>query len=701
MHNMTNQNTFAKFLQPKSVAIIGASPQAGTPRNALVKNLLKHGFKGAVYPVTPSHGEIEGLKAYKTVDELPEVPDVALVITPAHTVAGVIAECGRKGIRNAVVFSAGFEEVEGGQENARQLAEAARTHNVAVVGPNCNGFWSVQQKAIMTFSGAALSIEKINHAPIAVLSQSGALSSAIGNSLNNSGMGLSYIVSVGNETCLDVLDAAEAVIEQDDVRVVALYLEGLDHASRLLSIAERARERGVQIVALKTGRSAVGQDATASHTGKIASSHAVYAAVFAQAGIIEVDSIAELINAVEVLAFMRDPRDSQDPKGGVSVLSASGGAGALLADHSSERGIAMAEFEASTVEKLDVILSSFARKTNPIDLTGQVNTVPSMLKDACETVLADGRTEAIIVQFASTVRRHLLINAQVFKALAREVPVVLSNMGETIEPELIKDFRDAGVLLCGDPAAAMSALSLLYRRRDAMRLPKPPLRQPLAQRAAPGDWSTMMQFCEDSGVTPAKWVVLGPTDRAAQACAHLSYPLVVKALPSEAEHKTEMGLVKLRVASPGEVDALAEDFRQRMGKPQAGILVQEMVGDGIEVVLSCLRNADFGPVISIGMGGVAIELYRDVTYLALPVSEEQVLTALRKLKLWTLLQGFRGKPAADVQALASAAVRFGDMFLASPEVYEFEINPVMVKAQGEGLAAVDALVTVSPAQAAS
>jgi acetate---CoA ligase (ADP-forming) len=695
MNDMSDQSLFQRFLQPRSVAIVGASPQAGNPRNLLVKNLVKHGFSGAVYPVSASHAEIEGLKAYKTVGELPEVPDVALVITPAQTVAGVIAECGRKGIRNAVVFSAGFEEVEGGQENADRLAEAAREHGVAVVGPNCNGFWSVRQKAIMTFSGGAFGIEKIHHAPIAVLSQSGALASAIGSALNNAGIGLSYIVSVGNETCLDVLDAAEAVIEQEDVRVVALYLEGLDDASRLLAIAQRARERGVQIVALKTGRSAVGQDATASHTGKIASSHAVYAAVFAQAGIIEVDSIAELMEAVEVLAFLRDPRDSRDPEGGVSVLSASGGAGALLADHSSELGLTMAKFQPATVAKLETVLASFARKTNPIDLTGQVNSVPTMLKDACEAVVADARTEAVIVQFASTVRRHVVANAEVFKSLAREVPVCLSIMGEEIEPQLLQEFREAGVLMRGDPYAAMHAMSLLYRRREALRLSLPRARQALPQRPAPLAWADMMQFCEDSGVTPAKWVVLGPGQRAGKACAHLSYPLVVKALPSEAEHKTEMGLVKLRVQSPEEVDALARQFRERMGKPDAGILVQEMVGDGVEVVLSCLRNRDFGPVISIGMGGVAIELFRDVTYLALPVSQEQVLTALRGLKLWTLLQGFRGKPAADVEALARAAVRFGDLFVATPDAKEFEINPVIVKAKGQGLAAVDALVTIA------
>ena len=204
-----------------------------------------------------------------------------------------------------------------------------------------------------------------------------------------------------------------------------------------------------------------------------------------------------------------------------------------------------------------------------------------------------------------------------------------------------------------------------------------------------------MRFCEESGVTPARWVVLGPDDQAAKACAGMTYPLVVKALPSEAEHKTELGLVKLRVQSPEDVDAHAADFRKRLGKPQMGVLVQEMVGDGVEVVLSCLRQTDFGPVVSLGMGGVAIELFRDVTYLALPVSEEQVLVALRRLKLWTLLQGFRGKPAADVGALASAAVRFGEMFLATPDVLEFEINPVIVRPKGQGLSAVDALVTTS------
>ena len=207
-----------------------------------------------------------------------------------------------------------------------------------------------------------------------------------------------------------------------------------------------------------------------------------------------------------------------------------------------------------------------------------------------------------------------------------------------------------------------------------------------------------MAFCEEAGATPAKWVIVGSSERATTACAGLKYPVVVKVLPEDAEHKTELGLVTLRVRSAEQVDDIAADFRQKMGKPNAGILVQEMVGDGVEVVLSCLRNTDFGPVISIGSGGVAIELYRDVTHLALPVSREQVLTALERLKLSKLLRGFRGKPAADVDALVDAAVGLGDMFLSCPEITEFELNPVIVGSGGTGLRVVDALVVTANKQ---
>jgi acyl-CoA synthetase (NDP forming) len=693
---MTELLAFQNIFRPKSVAIVGASPERGTARNTLVRVLIKHGFKGRIYPVNPSHPEIEGLKAYASVGALPEVPDVALVITPAHTVSKIIGQCGAHGIRAAIVYSAGFEEVEGGKQYARELADAAKQHNVTVLGANCQGAWSVRERTMLTFGAGPFALETLKHSPIAVVSQSGALAGAIGNYLQTTGMGCSYIISVGNETCTDLLDVLAWVIEQDDVRVVALYLEGLNDGGRIRSIAERARYRGIQIVALKTGRSAVGQQATASHTGKIASSHAVYSDVLEQAGVITVGSLADVLAAVEVFAFLPDPRVSGDPKGGVSILSSSGGAGALLADHSDEFAIPLAEFSSDTAARLDSILPEFGRKANPVDLTGQIRGMPNLFRDSCAAISADRRTEALVVQFSSSGLRDLHENGEVFKSAAREggFPMVISFVAEVIGPQTREQFREAGIVLSGDTAATMRALSWLYRRRSLLARPHDAVGEAIPSRSAPRNWSETMEFCVDCGIQTAKWTLLGPQDGAAISCSGLSYPLVVKVLPSESDHKTELGLVKLRVRSPEEVDLHASDFRRRLGKPGSDILVQEMLEGGVEVVLSCLRKTDFGPIVSVGTGGTAIELFRDVAHLALPVSPEEVLIALKKLKLWTLLKGYRGQPRADVEALVGAVVRFGDLFLSTTELMEFEINPLLVKEEGGGVVAVDALVSM-------
>jgi acyl-CoA synthetase (NDP forming) len=688
---MTHTDNLDRLFRPRSVAIIGASPVRGNARNSLVRAVLKHGFPGKVYPVSPTHAEIEGMTAYKSVGELPEAPDVALIITPAKTVPGLIEECGAKGTRNAIVFSAGFEETEDGKEIAAQLAAAARKHNVTVIGPNCQGIWSVRAKALLTYSPAALSLSEAKHSPIAIVSQSGAIAGALAGSLHRNGLGCSYLVSVGNETVFDALDALAWLVEQDDVRVVALYIEGLDHAERILSISKRAHSLGKRIVLLKAGRSEIGQSTTASHTGKMASSYAVYSDVLEQAGIVALSNLRELLVAVEVLAFMRNPRNSDHPDAGVSMLSSSGGAAALLADHSSEGGVPLAKFEAETQTRLHEILPDFARKENPIDLTGQINSDVNLFRKALRAVAQDSRTEAIIVQHANSGRRWLKDDGEIYKEVAKDLPVIVSFVGD-VQPEAIrKEYREAGVLLSPEPSDSMDAVALLYKIGKYKPDTSPPRALPL-KRSAPQSWGETMAFCSDAGASSVNWLVLKPTDQADVACANLKYPLVVKVLPSDAEHKSELGLVKLRVGTPAEVDRIALEFRKKMDKPQTGILIQEMADDGVEVVLSCLRKTDFGPVISIGSGGVAVELYRDITHLALPVSPEQVRHALKKLKLWTLLKGFRGKPAADVEALVSAAVRLGDLFLATPDVQEFELNPVIVGREGAGLRVVDALV---------
>ncbi|WP_236637940.1 acetate--CoA ligase family protein [Mangrovicoccus ximenensis] len=686
-----------KVFRAESVAIVGASPKPGA-RNRIVKVLIQHGFEGRIYPVSPSADEVEGHKAYKTLADLPEVPDVALIITPAATVPGLIAECGQKGITCAIVYSAGFEEIESGKELALELKAAAEKHGVHVLGPNGQGVWSVQAKTMLTFGAAAFGLRDLRHAPIAIVSQSGALMGAIGAHLQRSGLGCSYIVSVGNETCMDALDALSWVVEQDDVRVVGLYLEGLNDAARLLPIAARARARGIQIVVLKAGRSAFGQEATASHTGKIASPHAIYTDVLEQAGVIMVESLGEAMAAVEALSYMPDPRVSGDPLGGIAVLSSSGGAGALLADHSDERGLPMCTFSDATMARLEETLPEFARKANPVDLTGQIRQYPNLFRDTLAVLAAESRTEAIVIQFASSGMKDLIDNGEAFKQAAKDsgLPIVITFAMEKVSPEIRAEFAEAGILISDDPSNTMRALRWLYDRRRYAELEVAP---PVVGDAVdvPQSWGGMMDYLEEAGVTPANWTLVQPGQSAAEACAGLNWPVVVKVLPDAAEHKTELGLVKLKLQTPEEVDAHAAEFRRILGQPDMPVLVQEMVTDGVEVVLSCLGNTDFGPVLSIGSGGVAIELYRDVTYLALPVTPAQVEASLRKLKLWHMLEGFRGAPKADIAALVDAAVGFGNMILRTRNLAEAEINPVLVRPEGQGLVAVDFLGTARDA----
>jgi acyl-CoA synthetase (NDP forming) len=695
MKNKPDSKQLDNIFRPRSVAVVGASPDVGTPRNSLVRVLLQTGYPGKIFLTHPRHKEIEGLACYPDLLSLPEAPDLALIITPSNTVSGIVEQCGAKGIPAAIVFSSGFEEMEEGKALAEELRDTANREGVALLGSNCVGAWSVREKAILTFSSAGLQLNATTHAPVALVSQSGALGGAISFYLQSHDIGCAYFASVGNETQMDILDYLAWVVEQDDVKVAVLYIEGLNDGARLMAIAERARVRGVQIVALKSGNSALGQSATASHTGKIASAHAIYRDVLDQAGIIFVDSVADVLAIIETLIYLPQPRVTGDPLGGASALSISGGACALLADHADQLNVPMAEFSTETAQKLETLFPAFGRSANPADMTGQVRSQPTLMDDSLALMSDDPRTEAFIMQFSSSGRRDLQTKGHLFKQAARDkkLPVIMSLVGELPTAEDRKDYRENGVLFCQDPLATIRALGWLYQRERYATRPPTETRPQLTHRPAPKDWSATMDLLSDCGIGAPGWRILQPGDRAAETCDGLTYPLVVKALPSEAEHKTELGLVELGVARPAAVDEHASAFRETLGNPDAGILAQEMVGGGIETVMSCLRNTDFGPVLTLGLGGVGIELFRDVAYLALPAGQSEVRRALEKLKLWMLLQGYRGAPAADIDALVSAAVKFGDTFLAMPEVAEFEINPLMVMPANEGVVAVDALVS--------
>ena len=685
-----------RIFHARSVALIGLSSDAKKMTGAPLAILQQTGFAGAIYPVNPRHADIGGVRTYARVADVPATPDVALIMLPASACAQAVRDCHAKGITACVIPSSGFEESDEGAADAAALKQAVRDTGMAVVGPNCEGLWSVRARVLLTF-GSAARRDVLHHAPIAILSQSGAMAGAIARHLQNDGVGCAYMVSVGNETALTIADYFEWMIAQDDVRVVALFIEGLRDGARLLRLIARATANGIRVVALKSGNTAAGMQAAASHTGKIASPFAIYRDLLARAGAVQVNSLTDLIAAAEVLAFAPLPAQ-RGAQGGVSVFSIPGGTRAMTADHLEANGVALATFTSQTVAALTAALPEFGGVDNPTDLTGQVLSHPGLFDQCLGVIARDAHTEALIVQVANRGPRDVLERSALLGATAHEtgVPVMATFLGDALPPADRTTLRTQGVLCARDPAEAARMLGWLYRARDAALRAHAAPRAAIKALHAPVSWPEVACWLDAAGVTQPQSRILPARQAAAAICSGspaLKFPVAVKALPEHAEHKTELGLLALNVASAEQVDREAARIRAVLGREDAGLLVQEMAGQGVEVLLAAVRNPDFGPVLAIGLGGIAIELFGDIAWLALPTDAAAVHDAISRLRLAGVLAGFRGRPAADVEALVRTAVAFGDAFIATaPMPAELEINPLIVLAKGEGVLAVDALI---------
>ena len=580
--------------------------------------------------------------------------------------------------------------------------QAALDCGVAVVGPNCEGLWSVRSRVLLTFGAAARRCVLLR-APIAVLSQSGAMAGAVARHLQNDGVGCAYMVSVGNETVLTIADYLAWMIEQDDVRVVALFIEGLRDGARLLRLIEQATARGVRVVALKCGNTRAGMQAAASHTGKMASDYVVYRDLLAQAGAVLVDSLTDLVAAAEVLVTAPLPLRrgvagdlAGGAAGGVSVFSIPGGTRAMTADHLDAQRVPLATFSRNTVLALTAALPEYGGVENPTDLTGQVLSFPGLFDECLLHIARDAQTEALVVQVANRGPRDVMERLELLGRVSAELdaPVVATFLGDTLPAEDRARLRQHRVLCARDPAEAARMLGWLYRARDAAKAAAQaaaptatfathPESAAHAVLAAPTSWPETAAWLQAAGVGQPAWCMLKPGALAATAAQHLRYPVAVKALPEDCEHKTERGLLALNVPDAAAVDVQAARIRAVLGSAEAGVLVQEMAPAGVEVVLAAVQNPDFGPVLAIGLGGVAVELFGDLAWLALPTHAQAVRAAIGGLRLATVLQGFRGQPPADIDALVDTVLRFGAAFVATvPAPAEVEINPLIVLPAG-------------------
>ena len=683
---------FNTLFFPTSICVISAATRADSPATRPLVHLLKHGFPGRLYGVNPSGDVPEGVIHCKSVDELPEVPSLALIIVAARDVPETVAACGRRGIKAAIVISAGFEDVAGGRSLAAQLFEASKAGCTTLVGPNSEGVWSLPGRAVLSHASAARR-DRIVEGPVSILSQSGSIGAACLTRIQDWGIGCRFFVSVGNETVVDMLDYLEFIIDEGGTRVCALFIEGFKDAARLRSLMQKARDRGIKIVALKGGVSPEGRHATQSHTGKMSSPGDIYSSIFAQFGILEAQSLREFFD-LAAIAALDNHCETIAPDKGVGIVAFSGGCRALIVDRMMNAKLPLAQFSPAAEGTLRDLLPSFAYVKNPVDPSNVILRNSNMLMSVIRPILEEQSVGAFILQYPNwselQVKEHIGYQLDELAQLMHQhrKPVVVSLLGMDVSTEFRAEFMRRGIALARDPA---DAVRLIECMREFARISLlPPLGSTSAKEAGrrvtpPVDLAAQMKLLQEIGLaTPPREIVNSPS-AVAGALGRLNFPIVAKSAVIEILHKSDLGLVSLGLENPPAVEAAVREIQNRQPGP---VLLQEMV-KGTEILLSAIRDPDFGPILCLAKGGLFVEHSTERAYLACPTSPEEVREAIVRARLAPFLAGLRGQLASDIESLVESAVRLGAFFAGNDSLDLVELNPVIVRPVGQGTVAVD------------
>lgn len=693
------------FIKPRSVAVVGASDRMDYG-GRLLRNLREGGFAGRIFPINPRRTEVQGLPAWPDIADLPEPADLAVVVVPTAAIAGVIESCGRRGVPACAVITAGFGErgAAGAQEQA-QLVQLARRVGVRFSGPNSLGVANVTDRMLATASSStAWARAGLRPSGISLISQSGALSfNPVPSRAAERGIGLRAIVSVGNQADLTVTDFIEYFVEHDaETKAVALFLEGLpeNEGRRLLQVARRARALNKPILAVKVGRSPATAAVARSHTAALTGDDAVYDGAFRSARITRVDDLDDLWETGSLLAAYPD----FTPAGGVGFLSNSGGMNSLFADHCGVNGVPLAALGAGTIAGIETVLGGFGGAGNPADITG--NIARPALVDLIDLFSADAATDLVVVGTTGSAvgQRSLDIAANVRTARDHTAkPFVALWFSATGGAEPATSGAGAlaqqGIPLFLEPSKCARALRALYAcRRPFAAEPPPPASLPhLATAPLQETQQDALRLIASAGIAVAELHAAASPDAALAIAGRIGFPIVLKIEAPGLRHKTEQGGVRVGIADAAALRqawAGLWDATASLG-PDRRIMVQPQLDDGLEVLLGSRIDPVFGPVVAFGAGGTMVEIERDLALRPAPLDAATVDDMIDSVRIARRFGPVRGRAPRDVPALAAAILRFGALAAALAERgMEIEINPLMLRAAGHGICAVDARLTL-------
>lgn len=683
-------NTLQPLLNPRSIAILGASADPAKVSGRPLKFLLAKRYAGKIFPVNPKYPRIGDLVCYPDVASLPEAADLAIVAVPAPRVAAEIRELGRRGIRSAVVFSSGFGEMgAAGAAMERELVDAARESGLRLFGPNCLGLLNAFDNVMATFGQFADG--PTPQGPVGFVTQSGAFGTAIAALARRRGLGLGYFINTGNEGDVEFSEMLGAVIEDPRIKVAAGYIEGLRNGARYVEVSQRALELGKPVVVTKVGRTDAGARAAASHTGSLAGADSVFDGVARGLGFIRARNEEHMLDIVEVFANCALPTGN-----GLGVVTQSGGAAVLMADRAEEVGLVVPVLSASTRERLAQVIPAFGTTANPVDVTGQFLAEPGLLRDSVVRLLEDPAVHVGIV-WLQLMDAYVDVLIDLFKEIQASVtkPFVVSWVAA---PEsALKALREAGIAVLRGAEPAVDAVAALVRyaqaRRDweADRGARASLRVPESLLPSkPGVVGSLeaRALLEAGGVTLAPARLARDAEEAVAAAQALGYPVALKIESADLPHKTEAGGVMLGLRDEKGVRAAYEQVTAsaRRYSPQAvigGVLVQPMVSGEVELVVGLKHDPVFGVVVMVGLGGIHIEVLKDVVFRKAPVTPAEAGRMLNELKSRAILDGVRGGPGVDRDALSRFVSAVSCVGAAAGErLAELDLNPVLAGPRG-------------------
>jgi acetyltransferase len=693
------------FFAPDSIALIGASRDQEKIPGRLLSMLRKNEFPGKIFPINPNYGDIDGLKCYPAIADVGQPIDLAIVIIPARAVLGALEQCAAVGVRNAVVISSGFAE-EGGDSAAMQnaIAALAKKTGMRISGPNAEGFYSQAQRAAATFSPT---VDVKPDAPqlvatlrrIGIVAQSGGIGFAIYHRAKALGIALSYVISAGNESDLGAGEFFEFMVQDSSTDVILLFIEGIRDVDKFLAAARRAAEVGKPVIVTKVGRSGAGERAAASHTASMAGWSAAYDAVFAKYGFIVSNDLDEAVTIAAILTTNPMPKGDR-----VAVLTVSGGAGIWGADTVAMQGLQVPELSKSIQAEIGALLPSYGATGNPIDVTAQ-GVHSGGLQKSIDLLDVSDEVDAILVVLSLSSDTRMPFKRAELKPVisAQNKPIVFYSY--TLPSHFARtEFAASGaVVLSGLTHVGVAMRQMVQRARFKLAPPAEAAASPSPDISAHLKSATLSEFdskslLRDAGIALPDEVLVSKRDELDAAIARAGFPLVMKIQSRDIPHKSEVGGVRVNIASKGEAFAAYQALLESAGRhrPDAaiqGVLVGPMAKKGVEIIVGTLLDATFGPMIMVGLGGITTELFKDVIYRPAPVSAAEATAVVAELKAAPLLNGFRGAAKTDIPALSQLIAQIS--MLASQfvtEISEIEINPVLVHPQGQGVTIVDALV---------